>query len=487
MNKAATIADNKHHYQEIYQQLKWLSPAQARKAEKERQILLTYLATAGVTTDYHQTKLDCRSLSPGCRSCGAGTWSCLFINGICNCRCFYCPTTQHETGVPTTSSLLFPNVVDYLQYLEYFKFKGVGLSGGEPLLTFDTTLLYLTEIKKKFAQNIHVWLYTNGTKVTEPILQQLKEAGLDEIRFDLSANAYNLENVTLAAQYIPTITVEIPAIPEDYPILTATLMPMKEAGVHFLNLHQMRVTPHNYHEFVKRNYTFLHGPKLSILESELTALRVLQYSVANAIALPINYCSSIYRNRFQAYAVRKRHAECICKPYEEITLTGMIRTLWLKAHEKSLNPLIEKLISHNYDSALWLWDKTTKTLFFHASLYKAIYEWIYECIYISKDFSNGDISLGLRYHISRILSQVTYRNPFLEIQLPSGKKLIIERQPVSPEILFSDVEVMHAFWQMFLAPIPIPNPEAESLLKLIPEAEILIDCERIPQGLQAYY
>jgi uncharacterized protein len=368
MNKKAIIADNQHQYAEIYPHLKWISPTQAQAAEKERQVLLAFLVHAGVTMDYGDSKLDCRNLSSGCRSCGDGTWSCLFINGICNCRCFYCPATQDEKGVPTTSSLAFPKVSDYLQYLEYFKFRGVGLSGGEPLLTVDTTLHFLTEIKKNFANQIYVWLYTNGTKVTESILHQLKEAGLDEIRFDISADAYNLEKLKLAAKYIPTITVEIPAIPEDYTLLTSKLGPLKEAGVHHLNLHQMRVTGQNYAEFVKRNYTFLHGLKLSILESELTALRVLKYNVENATGLPINYCSSIYRNRFQAYAARKRFAEQIRKPYEEITATGLIRTLWLTGDEEPLNLLVEKIMGRGSDSSLWMRDKTAKSLFFHPSL-----------------------------------------------------------------------------------------------------------------------
>ena len=34
-------------------------------------------------------------------------------------------------------------------YMEKFKIRGVGLSGGEPLLTFDRTLQFLTRIKKR--------------------------------------------------------------------------------------------------------------------------------------------------------------------------------------------------------------------------------------------------------------------------------------------------------------------------------------------------
>ncbi len=39
---------------------------------------------------------------------------------------------------------------------------------------------------------MHVWLYTNGTLATVDILTQLRDAGLDEIRFDIGATDYNL-------------------------------------------------------------------------------------------------------------------------------------------------------------------------------------------------------------------------------------------------------------------------------------------------------
>ena len=68
------------------------------------------------------TKPHIGSLSPGCRICGEGGWSCLFINGKCNCRCFYCPSPQDETGVPTTHRVAFARPADYAAYLDRFGF-----------------------------------------------------------------------------------------------------------------------------------------------------------------------------------------------------------------------------------------------------------------------------------------------------------------------------------------------------------------------------
>ena len=70
------------------------------------------------------TKLDCTALSPGCRICAEGGWSCLFISGRCNCRCFYCPTSHEEIGLPAPNTVEFRTPADYVAYLERFGFSG---------------------------------------------------------------------------------------------------------------------------------------------------------------------------------------------------------------------------------------------------------------------------------------------------------------------------------------------------------------------------
>ena len=79
-----------------------------------------------------------------------------------------------------------------MAYLERFCFTGASISGGEPLLTLGRSLSFIRAIKNRFGSAMHVWLYTNGTLATVDILTQLRDAGLDEIRFDIGATDYNL-------------------------------------------------------------------------------------------------------------------------------------------------------------------------------------------------------------------------------------------------------------------------------------------------------
>lgn len=62
-------------------------------------------------------------------------------------------------------------------------------------------------------------MYTNGYLIDKNKLITLKEAGLNEMRFNIAARHYDLKAVKMAADIIDTVTVEIPAVPEDYEIL----------------------------------------------------------------------------------------------------------------------------------------------------------------------------------------------------------------------------------------------------------------------------
>ena len=260
------IESNRREYGLRYDVLTFAGPEQLAAANAARKELLQWLEQRA-SFGYAGTKVDCSGLSPGCRCCGDGGWSCLFVNGRCNGRCFYCPTAQDDDGPPVTNGLAFTSPEDYAAYVAALGFSGVSISGGEPLMTPDLTLAFLRAVRKRSGADVHLWLYTNGTLLTADLCSRLRDAGLDEIRFDLGAVRYNLKKLRLAVGCIPTVTVEIPAVPEDEELLKKKMVEMAEAGVNHLNLHQMRLTPHNFGPLTERGYIFLHGEKVTLLES----------------------------------------------------------------------------------------------------------------------------------------------------------------------------------------------------------------------------
>lgn len=370
------IESNRREYGFQYDLLNFATPEQLAVASAERDELLAWLGERAAF-GYAGTKVDCNNLSPGCRCCGAGSWSCLFVNGRCNASCFYCPTSQDDDGPPVTNGLTFTAPEDYAAYVAALGFSGVSISGGEPLMTADLTLAYLSAVRKRCGESVHLWMYTNGILLTDDLCSRLRDAGLNEIRFDLGAVNYDLKKLRLAAGCIPTVTVEIPAVPEDERLLQQKMVEMAEAGVNHLNLHQMRLTPYNLAPLVERGYTFIHGEKVTLLDSELCALRVVRFGLEQGISLPVNYCSFPYKRRFQHAAARRRAAQTVCTPDEVVTEAGYLRTL-------SAN--------------------------------------------------------GVRYCEAALLQTPSYRHPFEKIMLETGRALYLERRPLTPELELSDAE-----------------------------------------------
>ena len=132
------IESNRLEYGLKYDLLTFADPEQLAAAVAERKELLQWLERRA-RFGYAGTKVDCNGLSPGCRCCGDGGWSCLFVNGRCNGHCFYCPTAQDDDGPPVTNGLAFTTPEDYAAYVAALGFSGVSISGGEPLMTPDLT------------------------------------------------------------------------------------------------------------------------------------------------------------------------------------------------------------------------------------------------------------------------------------------------------------------------------------------------------------
>lgn len=311
-------------YGSLYNYINWVTPGQAAAAERDRRDLLQ---APGVGVSCLGTKIHHGPLSPGCRQCAARAWSCLFITGRCNGRCFYCPTPQDADDPPMSTGVAFPRPADFAAYVHRFGFGGASISGGEPFLDPARCLDYVRALRDVCGPDLHIWLYTNGILATPDTLRRLALAGLNEIRFDIGATDYNLKHLRMAQGLVPTVTVEIPAVPEEENRLRHLLNDLSAAGVSHLNLHQLRLTPHNARHLLERDYTYVHGPKVTILESELCALRLVAEAADRGLPLAVNYCSFVYKHRFQSAASRARCGVWLLDPGEELTASGFIRSL----------------------------------------------------------------------------------------------------------------------------------------------------------------
>lgn len=315
------VNKNKTEFSE-YPNIKWINNYWAIAAQKKRDRLTEKLQHSWL---FQETKPFHKHISKGCNLCGQGKWSCLFITGKCNAKCFYCPASQENDGVPTSQNLHFETPEAYAEYINFFKFTGVSFSGGEPLLFFDRTLEYLKAIRKYCSPDVYIWIYTNGILASDEKFRELAAAGLDEVRFDIGATHFSLKNIAFAKDIIPNITIEIPAVPEEKEKLKEMLPEMIKAGVSNLNLHQLRLTKHNAPKLLKRNYTFIHAEQPVVLESELAALEIVSFAREENLEIGVNYCSFFFKNRFQKAGFRKQISKALAADDEIITEKGFIR------------------------------------------------------------------------------------------------------------------------------------------------------------------
>ena len=302
--------------------IKWLNPYHNRKLLEKRKDLL---AEVGEYMLFKDTKPYHKGISEGCMLCGSGRWSCLFITGKCNASCFYCPAPQLTDEIPVSQNITFETPEAYAEYVDYFQFKGVSFSGGEPLLFFDRTLNYLKQIRKVCDPGIYIWMYTNGILADEEKFRRLAEAGLNEVRFDIGATGFRTDRIKDAIGIIPQITIEIPAIPEQKDKLKQLLPEIIQSGVTNINLHQLRLTRYNAPKLLKRNYSFIHAEQPIVAESEIAALEILSYVKNNNFDIGVNYCSFHFKNRFQKAGFRRQVAGVLADPDDIITEKGFIR------------------------------------------------------------------------------------------------------------------------------------------------------------------
>lgn len=412
------IDRNRKEFGIYYHQLQKTGYYQAMEKENERTLLMDSPGES-MQSVFNGTKPFAYDISPGCRLCGEGEWSCLFMNNRCNCTCFYCPAPQANDRLPETQGMSFAEPAPYIDYLKHFGFKGASISGGEPLLTFETTLAFLTEIKKAFGDLMYLWLYTNGTLLTDSKAALLAAAGLDEIRFDLSATNYNPRFLKHAIGKIPHVTVEIPAIPEDIGKLKKATVELDKLGVNYLNLHQLRLTPHNLSKLLTRNYTFLHGPKMTVLESELAALEMIRFVLDSELELPVNYCSFHFKNQYQKSGFRKKFGKTVMLPEEEMTANGFIRRMSITIQNGEDEKLIRLFSENNIPEDAWQIESERQRIVFKENALRYI--------------PVSETPVVIEYFTVQIADQLMEKSQL--IRLNDKGSLYVQRQPSSERIV----------------------------------------------------
>lgn len=247
-----------------------------------------------------------KKLSNGCYCCKNGTWICVYIGVNCNLKCVSCPQISRHSE---PEKIWANGGADDIHSLEDLKrtidrnprIKGISFSGGEPFMYLDKVIEWLEFINSNYKElNLYKWIYTNGTKVTKDNCLKLKENGINEIRFDLSATNYNekiIEKIKFCREIFEKICVEIPVEPWKTEKLISVLPKLNEIGLDYINLHELAICNDNYDRLVNGKFIDIsliyNGPSgPHYLPSIIDTYQIINYIEDNNLNIIYNDCSA---------------------------------------------------------------------------------------------------------------------------------------------------------------------------------------------------
>nr|WP_048084714.1 radical SAM protein [Archaeoglobus profundus] len=185
-------------------------------------------------------------LSEGCKLCRRGAKMVLFVTGICNNSCFYCPISEERRG----KDVVFANerevkrIEDAIEEANAMSAEGIAITGGEPLLKLDRVVEFLKTFK-----DLHSHLYT-AIPAKESVLSKLKH--LDEIRFHppelRNVKAYE-EPIKTAKKLEMDVGFEIPSIAYSDELVEIT----NKLDI-FLNLNELEFSSTNYENLIAKGF-----------------------------------------------------------------------------------------------------------------------------------------------------------------------------------------------------------------------------------------
>ena len=267
----------------------------------------------------------------GCRLCGRGSKMVLFVTGLCDSSCYYCPLSLEKTGKDVTFADEVPvtNDEDVLHEVEVIGAEGSGFSGGDPLCQLDRTVHYISLLKSARGNDFHIHLYTSRTDLSARVLRRLKEAGLDEIRFHPQTQDWT--GIARAVRTGMQVGLEVPVIPGSSQQLKALAERAERTGARFLNLNELEASETNFQRLAVLGMRLTSMAGSSIMGSEDTALEVMAWATENLGQLSVHYCTASFKDGVQLRNRLYRRLKHTRRPFEEkddtdpLLILGVIR------------------------------------------------------------------------------------------------------------------------------------------------------------------
>ncbi len=282
------------------------------------------LRKKGASVRNDEKSIYLNRISPSCVACQTGIGSSTFFVSLkCHRDCFYC---------------FNPNQEDYEYYREHMRdtvaeldemrktnprMGHLALTGGEPLLFKDETVRFFEHARDLYP-NAHTRLYTSGDHIDREILESLKKAGMKEIRFSIrmhdlaKGHRFTYDRIALAREYIPSVMVEMPVLPNTLEEMKDVLRELDALGVFGINLLEFCFPLNNAEAYREKGYKvkarpfhvlydYWYAGGLPIAGSETICLELVEFALEAKLKLGVHYCSLENKHTGQMYQQNSGH------------------------------------------------------------------------------------------------------------------------------------------------------------------------------------
>ncbi|NHI83161.1 MAG: radical SAM protein [Candidatus Thorarchaeota archaeon] len=294
-------------------------------------------------------------LPTGCRYCTRGAKLILFVTGLCDSRCFYCPLSEEKANKDVVFADEMPVMTDkdILLEADAINAEGAGLTGGDPLCRPERTVDFIRMLKSHYDHAFHIHLYTSQSSASKSVLSQLADAGLDEIRFHPQSK--NWDGLERSLDLGMEVGIEVPAMPSRINDLKNVAARAEKIGVSFLNINELESSETNFAHLVSLGMKLRNTATSAIEGSAETAFEAMQWAANNLEHLSIHYCSSRFKDAVQLRNRLSRRLDNVIRKFEErdesdpLLILGVIRAPYGKKLTAKKLEDIASTLSKSFD------------------------------------------------------------------------------------------------------------------------------------------
>lgn len=267
-----------------------------------------------------------KQLPKGCQYCVRGEKLVLFVTGICPRKCYFCPLSDMKYGkdVIFANELPVHTTHDILREAENMDAKGAGITGGDPLARLERTVEYIRLLKHNYGKGFHIHLYTSLNLVTQSALQQLHDAGLDEIRFHPELDSQRFwKNLELAPHFQWDTGIEIPSIPTKT-TETQQLLDYVHDKVSFVNLNELEVADNSLSKLGEMGFVVKDELSYAVKGSLEFGLKMIAYARRKKYAPAFHLCTAKLKDKIQLANRIKREGKHVKRSFDTVDAEGLL-------------------------------------------------------------------------------------------------------------------------------------------------------------------